>query len=95
MHFETVRQIEFVKNKTGNDPILHKLICVWITEVESFLTPSDDLGISAQGKRPVEEEILFFKKRCVDNDILQICQTMNKDKKLKQISNDMQDGCKG
>lgn len=52
-----------------------------ITEAESVLTPSDDLLISAQEKRPVKEEILFFKKCCVDNDILQLFQTMDKDKK--------------
>lgn len=46
-------------------------MCLYsIIEVESLLTSSGDLCISAHGERPVEEEILFFKKRCVDNDIL-------------------------
>lgn len=39
------------------------------------------ISIPADGKRPVEEEILFFKKRCVDDDILQTRQTMNKETK--------------
>lgn len=43
----------------------------------------------------LKKKYYFIKKCCVDNDIIEICQTMDKDKESKQISNDMQDGCKG